>query len=575
MEVVVTFEGGDPDKPLVLGAVYNATHPSPFVLPGEKTRSGFRTQSTPGGNGYNELSFEDALEREQVFLHAAKDHDEIVEHNHTSHVRNEEHITVGGNRTDAVGKNKEERTGADHTSIVEGSRVDVVKHDADLRVSGTSTTRLEGRERREVQGQADHVHAGDRTLRVLGSSTTIVGTNDKKRSWTTYAEGSAGLCGVDRLELSSETEIVLSVGESAIRITKAGIEISASSVKAAGEGASWSLAKNGMSMKSDGVRVSMSDRLVMSTDASSISVGKAVQVDGPKILLNSPDRVVDPPPQQPEPPTTIELRDQAGAAVAFQRFVVRLDDGAEVSGRTDKDGTARIEIPTGGRIVFSDLVMSDEPPRGDAQAHVIRQGEYLAKLALTHGFDPDEAWNHPKNAELKDKRKNPNVLYPGDVIFIPKGPRVGKVLEKGTTNQYDVHVPRTTVRLKFEDHRLFDANYEVRGLGAAISGRTDGAGATSLDVPVHVREVQLEFPEKHVSCNVRIGNLDPIDEPSGYRQRLEHLGYRKRAVVGETEEQVRLADERAVREVQREHGLEPTGVLDDATKHALERAHGS
>ncbi|MFT3769477.1 MAG: type VI secretion system tip protein TssI/VgrG [Minicystis sp.] len=65
MEVVVVFEGGDPDKPFVLGALYNGTHPPPFLLPGDKTRSGFRTQSSPGGAGHNELSFEDSAGNEQ------------------------------------------------------------------------------------------------------------------------------------------------------------------------------------------------------------------------------------------------------------------------------------------------------------------------------------------------------------------------------------------------------------------------------------------------------------------------------------------------------------------------------
>ena len=66
MEVAVAFEGGDPDKPLVLGCLYNGTHPPPFQLPGDRTRSGFRTQSSPGGNGYNELSFQDAAGQEQI-----------------------------------------------------------------------------------------------------------------------------------------------------------------------------------------------------------------------------------------------------------------------------------------------------------------------------------------------------------------------------------------------------------------------------------------------------------------------------------------------------------------------------
>ena len=53
----MVFEGGDTDKPMMLGSLYNGTHPPPFMMPGDKTRSGWRTQSSPGGAGFNELSF--------------------------------------------------------------------------------------------------------------------------------------------------------------------------------------------------------------------------------------------------------------------------------------------------------------------------------------------------------------------------------------------------------------------------------------------------------------------------------------------------------------------------------------
>ena len=112
MEVVVVFEGGDPDKPMVLGSLYNGTHPPPFALPGDKTRSGIRTQSSPGGGGFNELCFEDAAGREQVYLHAQRDLDEVVEQNHTLLVRNDELLRVLGNRMDRIEKNLEEQSGA-------------------------------------------------------------------------------------------------------------------------------------------------------------------------------------------------------------------------------------------------------------------------------------------------------------------------------------------------------------------------------------------------------------------------------------------------------------------------------
>src|SRR5262249_39025879 len=132
MEVVVVFEGGDPDKPLVLGCVYNGTHPPPFALPADRTRSGIRTQSSPGGGGNNELSFEDRRGQEQVYLHAQRDLDEVVEHDHTLEVRADERIRVARNQT----------------SYVDGDRIDVVSGNSDERVSGTLVTRVEGAERR-------------------------------------------------------------------------------------------------------------------------------------------------------------------------------------------------------------------------------------------------------------------------------------------------------------------------------------------------------------------------------------------------------------------------------------------
>ena len=78
MEVVVHFLEGDPDKPLVTGCVYNATHPPPLE---SHTKSGFRTNSSPGGGGANELSFEDKKGEEQLYLHAQRDFVKVIERN--------------------------------------------------------------------------------------------------------------------------------------------------------------------------------------------------------------------------------------------------------------------------------------------------------------------------------------------------------------------------------------------------------------------------------------------------------------------------------------------------------------
>ncbi len=90
-EVVVEFLEGDPDRPLVTGSVYNGHQPPPLELPGEKTKSTLRSSSSPGGDGFNELRFEDAAGSEEVFFHAQKDFNIVVENDKSQRVgRNEQ-----------------------------------------------------------------------------------------------------------------------------------------------------------------------------------------------------------------------------------------------------------------------------------------------------------------------------------------------------------------------------------------------------------------------------------------------------------------------------------------------------
>ncbi|MEX6500741.1 type VI secretion system Vgr family protein [Pseudomonas zhanjiangensis] len=97
MEVLVTFLEGDPDQPLVTGCLYHAEHLVPYALPANKTRSVFKTLSSPGGGGYNELRIEDRAGQEQIYLHAQKDWDENIEHDQKIRVGNERHDTVEAN----------------------------------------------------------------------------------------------------------------------------------------------------------------------------------------------------------------------------------------------------------------------------------------------------------------------------------------------------------------------------------------------------------------------------------------------------------------------------------------------
>jgi type VI secretion system secreted protein VgrG len=97
MEVLVTFLEGDPDQPLVTGCLYHKENVVPYDLPANKTRSTFKTLSSPGGKGYNEFRIEDKKGAEQIYIHAQRDWDENIEHDQKIRVGNERHDTVEAN----------------------------------------------------------------------------------------------------------------------------------------------------------------------------------------------------------------------------------------------------------------------------------------------------------------------------------------------------------------------------------------------------------------------------------------------------------------------------------------------
>jgi type VI secretion system secreted protein VgrG len=119
MEVVVEFLGGNPDRPLVNGCVYNGKNAYPYEMPGSKTQSGIKTNSV-GGEGSNEIRFEDAGGSEELYVHAQKDMNSEVGNNQTLSVTADRSISVGGNLSDSITKNKTIDVGGDHTETITG-----------------------------------------------------------------------------------------------------------------------------------------------------------------------------------------------------------------------------------------------------------------------------------------------------------------------------------------------------------------------------------------------------------------------------------------------------------------------
>ncbi|PBP87495.1 type IV secretion protein Rhs [Pseudomonas syringae] len=104
-EVVVVFLDGNPDRPLVMGSLYNSQKTPPWSLPANKTQSGFLTRSAKGDGGTaNFFRFEDKAGAEQVIMHAERNMDTEIELDEKHEVGNNRKVTVGGTNTEIIQK---------------------------------------------------------------------------------------------------------------------------------------------------------------------------------------------------------------------------------------------------------------------------------------------------------------------------------------------------------------------------------------------------------------------------------------------------------------------------------------
>jgi type VI secretion system secreted protein VgrG len=187
MEVLVAFLDGDPDRPIVTGCVYNGAHAPPYALPEERTKSTIKTSSSPGGQGYNELRFEDAKDAEEVFIHAQRDMNTKVKRNKSASVGSDERLTVGNDRTVSVSGNER------HS----------VKKDRIRQVNGTEQVTIDGSQKVTIGGAPTMGEA---------SAPTIPGAE-------THVEGT--------MKLSARDQIVLEVGGVSVVLTPMAIKIEA------------------------------------------------------------------------------------------------------------------------------------------------------------------------------------------------------------------------------------------------------------------------------------------------------------------------------------------------------------
>ena len=194
-EVIVEFLEGDPDQPIITGCVYNAQNMPPYELSAHQTVSGLKTCSSKGGQGCNEIRFDDKKGQEQLFFQA--------ERNHDVRVKNNAYTSVGRDTHSLVTQDQIEEIQNDHHETIARDRFVEVGRDHNLKIKGKNAMEIKGSHSFMVKGDAVEVFKGNHAEETTGE---------------VYVKGA-------NLILEGMSSITIQVGGSYIAIDASGISI--------------------------------------------------------------------------------------------------------------------------------------------------------------------------------------------------------------------------------------------------------------------------------------------------------------------------------------------------------------
>jgi type VI secretion system secreted protein VgrG len=188
-EVIVDFLNGDPDRPVIVGRVYNGHQSIPYPSP---SQSGFKTRSTPKGgpNDYNEIMFEDKKGSEALSLHAQRnlsftaeaDQSTTVGHDQSANIKNDRSVSVGNNESNLVKVNQNNYVGGSQTSVTVGPQTNFVQAEQFTKITGKQVLYADAGQEVTAKGAKLKVNGFRKTeilnnddVEILGYQTTKVG----------------------------------------------------------------------------------------------------------------------------------------------------------------------------------------------------------------------------------------------------------------------------------------------------------------------------------------------------------------------------------------------------------------
>lgn len=226
-EVVVAFENGNPNRPLVIGSVYNNAHKPPYDLPNKKNIQGIKSRSTKDGSRSNccEISIDDTIGEEKLFIQSEKDLISKVKNNELKEVDNDLVVTVKNNdtllvsasRSKQIEENETVIIGVDENVTIGRHSTIVVKGNQSMSVNGDGGRKITGSDSSSFGGSVSMKVGGSYTLSVSGASNVSVG-----------GDSSENISGSKNI--SAGSSISLSCGGASITLSGGNIILKGSSV---------------------------------------------------------------------------------------------------------------------------------------------------------------------------------------------------------------------------------------------------------------------------------------------------------------------------------------------------------
>ena len=189
MEVVVEFLDGDPDRPLVTGAVYNGKQSLPYSLPAMDTVSTIKTNTSEGGKGFNEIRMEDKKGKEEIFIQAEKDMKSRIKNDRTIIVDkgDEKHTITKGKRTLVVEKGNEDHSvGGTRKLEIKKSEQHINKDKFTHTVDGNYTLTVKGNLKIDVKGTISVTSGKSATYKSKTGTTIQAGTGLTTKAGTSH-----------------------------------------------------------------------------------------------------------------------------------------------------------------------------------------------------------------------------------------------------------------------------------------------------------------------------------------------------------------------------------------------------